>query len=177
MELKNEKIGTFIAQKRKVIGLTQSELSERLNVTPQSVSNWERGDSLPDTAMLPDLALILNTSVDELLGGGSCEWIYKKRISVERMERAIDCIETLKNLLGEDHFMYRTIINSLDGKMNSTLEDAFTNRRYKDAYICEAIIEAVKNGAYIDIDDVRKNIQSEKPRKATIEILKQMGVK
>lgn len=160
-----------------MLGLTQSEISEHLGVTPQSVFNWERGDTLPDTTMLPDLALILNTSVDELLGGGSCECIYKKRISVERMENAIDCIETLRNLLGEDHFMYRTIIEALDTRMNSTIEATFTNRRFKDAYICEAIIGAVRNGAYIDLDDVRNNIQSERPRQATIEILKDVGVK
>lgn len=71
-----KKIGAYIQAKRKMAGITQNELSERLGVTPQSVSNWERGESIPDTALLPDLALILNTSVDEMLGGGSCEWIY-----------------------------------------------------------------------------------------------------
>lgn len=71
---------------------------------------------MPDTSLLSDLAPILNTSVDELLGAGSCEWIYKKRITVERMCRAIDSVEALKSLLGECHFMYRTMVDSLDKK-------------------------------------------------------------
>lgn len=177
MTLDYKKIGAYISLKRKQLGMTQSELSERLHVTPQSVSNWERGETLPDLSLFPDLALLLNTSADELLGGGSCEWIYKKRITVERMSQAIDCIASLRLLLGEDHFMYRTMIDALDQKMNSSIEQAFINHRYKDAYLCEAIIEGVKNGGYVDLDDIKRNISSEKPRTAAIQLLTQLGNK
>lgn len=42
----NEKIGTFIAERRKSKGLTQRELAESVNVTDKAVSKWERGGSL-----------------------------------------------------------------------------------------------------------------------------------
>lgn len=61
--------------------------------------------------------------------------------------------------------------------MKSSIEQAFVNRNYKDAYICEAIIECVKNGCYIDLDDIKNNISSEKAQTATIEILTQLGIK
>ena len=48
--------------------LTQEELAAYLYVTPQSVSKWERGETLPDVALLPALANIFETSVDLLLG-------------------------------------------------------------------------------------------------------------
>ena len=41
-----EKIGRYIAGKRKSLGLTQRELAEKLNMSDKSVSKWERGDSL-----------------------------------------------------------------------------------------------------------------------------------
>lgn len=41
----NEKIGAYIASLRKAVGLTQAELGERLGVTGQAVSGWERGVS------------------------------------------------------------------------------------------------------------------------------------
>ncbi len=44
--LNQEQIGTYIAARRKAVGLTQAELGERLGITAQSVSNWERGVSL-----------------------------------------------------------------------------------------------------------------------------------
>ena len=43
--LNQEQIGAYIAARRKVVGLTQAELGERLGITAQSVSNWERGVS------------------------------------------------------------------------------------------------------------------------------------
>ena len=109
-----EQIGAYIAARRKAVGLTQAELGERLGITAQSVSNWERGETMPDTGLLQDLALILDTSADELLGAGSCGWRYRRRVTVERMSEAISCIQRLRELLGEDHFMYRTMIDALD---------------------------------------------------------------
>ena len=63
-------VGTQIAFLRKEKGLTQNDLGERLGVSFQAVSKWERGETLPDTAILPDLANALGTSVDFILSGG-----------------------------------------------------------------------------------------------------------
>lgn len=40
------KIGTYIAGKRKALGMTQKQLAEQLGMSDKSVSKWERGDSL-----------------------------------------------------------------------------------------------------------------------------------
>lgn len=42
----NQKIGAFIAARRKEMGLTQQQLAERLGVTNKAVSKWESGGSL-----------------------------------------------------------------------------------------------------------------------------------
>lgn len=65
----NEKIGAFIAERRKTLGLKQRELAEKLNVTDKAVSKWERGLSLPDIALLPDLSEALGVTITELLSG------------------------------------------------------------------------------------------------------------
>ena len=57
-------VGSRIGILRRGKGLTQSELGDRLGVSYQAVSKWERGETLPDTALLVDLADILETSVD-----------------------------------------------------------------------------------------------------------------
>ena len=41
------KIGKYIAEKRKALGLTQKQLAEKLNMSDKSVSKWERGISSP----------------------------------------------------------------------------------------------------------------------------------
>ncbi len=48
--------------------LTQEDIAEYLNITPQSVSKWERGESYPDITFLPALANIFETSIDLLIG-------------------------------------------------------------------------------------------------------------
>lgn len=65
----NEKIGTFIAERRKAKGLTQRELAESVNVTDKAVSKWERGLSCPDISILTALSDVLGISVAELLNG------------------------------------------------------------------------------------------------------------
>ena len=63
------KIGRFIAERRKLAGLTQVQLSEMLGVTDRAVSKWENGRAMPDTSIMLDLCHALNISVNDLLLG------------------------------------------------------------------------------------------------------------
>lgn len=65
--MNTERIGHRIALLRKERHLSQEQLAEQINVTPQAVSKWETGKSLPDTATLPLLARSLGHSIDSLL--------------------------------------------------------------------------------------------------------------
>lgn len=57
-----------IAIARKNNGLTQSRLAEKLGVSAQAVSKWERGISCPDIALLDEIANALDISLQSLLG-------------------------------------------------------------------------------------------------------------
>ena len=48
-------IGKRIAESRRSAGFTQEELANRLGVTPQALSKWEKGASSPDLEMLTSL--------------------------------------------------------------------------------------------------------------------------
>jgi transcriptional regulator with XRE-family HTH domain/DNA-directed RNA polymerase subunit RPC12/RpoP len=63
------KIGRFIAERRRLQGLTQAQLAEKLNITDRAVSKWETGRSLPDATLMLALCEILGISVNELLSG------------------------------------------------------------------------------------------------------------
>ena len=67
--LNQEKIGKFIAERRKSQELTQKQLAEKLNVSDKAVSKWENGRSMPDNAILFDLCNVLDINVNELLSG------------------------------------------------------------------------------------------------------------
>lgn len=65
----NQKIGAFIAARRKEMGLTQQQLAERLGVTNKAVSKWESGNGIPDISLFTALAEVLGVTADELLRG------------------------------------------------------------------------------------------------------------
>lgn len=48
--------------------MTQLQLADTLGISFQAVSNWERGQSMPDISKLPELAELFGTTIDELLG-------------------------------------------------------------------------------------------------------------
>lgn len=65
------KVGRIISQKRKEHNMTQMQLADALGISFQAVSNWERGNSMPDISKLPELAELFGCSIEELLGGGT----------------------------------------------------------------------------------------------------------
>ena len=64
----NLEIANRLTALRKQNGYSQEELADKLNVSRQAVSKWERGESSPDTDNLIALAKLYNVSLDELLG-------------------------------------------------------------------------------------------------------------
>ena len=66
--MNTEDFGKKILTMRQNANLTQEELALRMGVTPQAISKWERGQSLPDISIFTDLCRVLNVSADMLLG-------------------------------------------------------------------------------------------------------------
>lgn len=67
-------IGRNIVLLRGKVHLTQAEFAAQLNYTDKAVSKWERGESVPDIAVLKQIADLFGVSVDYLLQEhGECE--------------------------------------------------------------------------------------------------------
>lgn len=65
--MEKRKVGNRIKQVRKSRGLTQSELAEKLNLTPKYISNFETGARLPKLETFISLANALKCGTDALL--------------------------------------------------------------------------------------------------------------
>lgn len=62
-----EIFGSFIQNRRKELGLKQSDVAEKLHVTDKAVSRWERGVGFPDIRLLEPLADALKLTLTELM--------------------------------------------------------------------------------------------------------------
>ena len=63
------KTAALLTKLRKDNNYTQIDLSEKLGVSYQAVSKWERGENLPDSRLLLDIAKLYKITVDEILRG------------------------------------------------------------------------------------------------------------
>ena len=61
-------ISDKIKELRENAGMTQKELADKLLVTPQAISRWEKGETEPSVSTLDSIAKIFNVTLDELFG-------------------------------------------------------------------------------------------------------------
>lgn len=80
-----QKIGAFLTDRRKSLGLTQGEIAQKLHVSNNAVSKWERGICLMDLSLLKPLAEILQVEVIDILSGEN----ISQTKSTEKYEEAI----------------------------------------------------------------------------------------
>ncbi len=90
-------LGQNILEYRKKSGLSQEQLGEKVNVTRQTISNWELDETSPNPEQLKLLSKALNVSVDELIDNDLENVILKKVKLTEKYKRSIKNI--LKGLL------------------------------------------------------------------------------
>lgn len=65
----NIEVANRLYQYRKAMGISQEELAEKIGVSRQAVSKWERAEASPDTDNLIELAHVYGVTLDELLQG------------------------------------------------------------------------------------------------------------
>ncbi len=175
MDINN--VAKQISSLRKSKGLTQSELGERVGVSFQAVSKWERGETLPDIAILPALANVLETSIDNILLGAERQIEYKGKISVSDIKSGLDCLKKMSEYLGKDNIIYRSAVNGINDKLNVDIEEAFFNDYAFDAFLAEAVIQNLMQDMYVDVSDVRNNFKHDHFKNIVSEYCKKYDIK
>ncbi len=100
-------IGKFIKEQRKAKGLTQLQLSEKLNVSEKTISKWECGNGFPDTSLMLPLCKELDISANELLSGKKLTTNEYKQLAEDNLikltseqERSYKFLLTVETVLG-----------------------------------------------------------------------------
>lgn len=162
-----ESIGRRIAELRKKANMTQMELADHMGITFQSISNWERGNTMPDISKLPELAELFDVTIDELLGKESklIKNIIEDKedghaadeeISVSELVEAAPILkpETLDEIIEKNNMLEKAIdTDSKEDSMESNIMESNINairellpflssdmiNRYADKFLDEGI--------------------------------------
>lgn len=93
------KFNEKLTKLRKMEGLSQEELGYRLNVTRQTVSKWELGQTTPEMDKLVEIGKIFNISVDDLLNDSevqSAKTVINEKKSTEENVQQVEKQESVK---------------------------------------------------------------------------------
>lgn len=173
-------IGRQIHALRRSQGLTQNQLGERMHVSFQAVSKWERGETLPDTPLLPDLAAILGTTVDNILSGGEKNMkkpeTFIRTATVAQMREGIDCFDKIGELLGKGSFFYKGAVGGVSVKIWTDFEESLGDPYLREAMVAEAAAQAMMDGTYFDPEDLRTGFQFPHWTEMALESAKKYGI-
>ena len=121
-------IGKKIKQLRFKMGLTQEALAEKLSVSPQAVSKWETGYTLPDINLLPSISEVMGVTIDELFD-----------LSVEqkmnRIENVLDREDELPSEMFVEHcrFLEAEMLGKNRDRAVALLANLYSHRMESDS--------------------------------------------
>ena len=95
--------GTRIKELRQSLGMNQVQFGKSLNVTKQSVSNWENGNIQPSIDMLIKISSTFSVSTDYLLGITSERSINADGLSPRKIVYIQYLVNELKSNRGKDN--------------------------------------------------------------------------
>lgn len=166
--MNTEKIGKFIAKKRKEKNYTQKELADKLSVTDRAVSKWERGMGCPDISLLEDLSKILDISIVELLNGEekeNIEIIEKDIINSMKYSKTNTKNEIINNLniILSTLIIFIVILLLSFNIFNSYKLNKVEKDDYNDPYVTQKSVKNIEN--YINIIKSNKGKYNEEDYK------------
>ena len=82
-------LGQNILKLRKKNGFSQEQLGEKVNVTRQTISNWELEETAPNPEQLKQLSKVLNVSVDDLIDNDLQNVVLSKVKITEKQTRTM----------------------------------------------------------------------------------------
>ena len=130
-------VSAAIRRLRRERGLTQEALAQAVGVSPQAISKWETGQTMPDITLLLPISKVLGIGVNELLGGDrrkELEERFQKAIPFGEELTLLVSLDALKEFPDDETFRYRL---ACDEKI---LSERSTSKIDRNRYLNRAAI-------------------------------------
>ena len=114
------KLGDNIFKLRKDCKLSQEQLAEKVDVTRQTISNWELGETSPNPEQLKLLSKSLNVSIDELLNNDIKPVLVEKVSNTEKLAGLIIKILKVMGILFIVGFVVVILLSVFFGSRQSS---------------------------------------------------------
>ena len=114
------KLGNNILKLRKDCKLSQEQLAEKVDVTRQTISNWELGETSPNPEQLKLLSKSLNVSIDELLNNDIKPVLVEKVSNTEKLAGLIIKILKVMGILFIVGFVVIILLSVFFGSRQSS---------------------------------------------------------
>ena len=125
-------VSATIRRLRRERGLTQEALAQAVGVSPQAISKWETGQTMPDITLLLPLSKELGIGVNELLGGSrrrELEEKFQKACAIGPEYSLMVTLEALEEFPDDEDFLYRRACDELSiGKTKPIGAERFIER-------------------------------------------------
>ncbi len=133
------KFGNYICRLREEKGMTQTELSFKLDVSDKTVSKWETAKGYPDISLLEPLAKVFGISVAELISGKT---VSNSNVSANMMRSKFYVCPICGNVI---HSMGEAVINC-HGVLLAPAQAEDTDENHK------IFVEGVEDEYYVRIE-------------------------
>lgn len=147
-------IGKYIRSKRIEMHLTQKDLAHKLNISFQAISKWETGTTLPDTSILLELSDCLEVTVDQILNAGEFRKRMNKNINVEEVTKVIKSLLRVKEVLGPNNGIYKSMMVGLNSDMDKDFEESLKDPKLREIYIAKSCIQLIIDGYNLKDEDI-----------------------
>lgn len=144
----NKHLSECIRTNRLKLKLSQNQLAEKLNISYQAISKWEKGTAYPSLDILPELSKLFNISIDKLLTGRE----FKKDINIVSND-VVDYFGTLIHPWAIGEYESRIITKLVkkygSGKVKDALDLSFQkylipkNNRYTRLDLRDAVQKTI----------------------------------
>ena len=141
--MREMRLGRFIASRRKLMGLTQEELAEKIGVSKSAIAKWETEESTPDLEMSGRLASVLEVSLDDLVNAPEDELDSRPGMRGKHMFGVVTVGDKGQIVIP---VRARRVFNINPGDQLMVLGDENSGIALVNAEFFMAVAEEIKNG-------------------------------